>query len=159
MKRNGKGELKNVQIQKLDPGQVDLLLPLFIAYLRFYGQEHDDSVARAYLQTRMDRSDCTVFMATADGEPAGFTLLYPGFDSVCLYSAWTLHDLYVAPEFRRCGLGRGLMEVAHEYCRAQGAGRVDLATAVTNTVAQPLYESMGYVRDEEFYSYSLELKD
>jgi ribosomal protein S18 acetylase RimI-like enzyme len=36
---------------------------------------------------------------------------------------------------------------------------VQLSTAVDNFQAQALYESMGYVRDSNFYSYELRLKD
>ena len=42
------------------------------------------------------------------------------------------------------------MNQAEEFCREKGAHRIDLSTAVTNTVAQPLYESLGYERDNEF---------
>jgi ribosomal protein S18 acetylase RimI-like enzyme len=33
-----------------------------------------------------------------------------------------------------------------------------LSTARTNSAAQRLYESLGWVRDEEFYEYSLTLQ-
>jgi len=32
---------------------------------------------------------------------------------------------------------------------------VELATAITNDAAQALYEALGWVRDNEFYRYSL----
>ena len=51
------------------------------------------------------------------------------------------------------------METAREFCEGTGASRIDLSTAVTNTTAQALYESLGYQRDDEFYGYSLELSD
>lgn len=148
-----------IRIGQIGPDGIDAVFPLFLAYLRFYEQEHDEAAARTFLAARMDAGDCVVFLAELDDRPVGFTLLYPGYDSVSLYPAWTLHDLFVAPDVRRSGLARMLMEEAHEFCRRQGAGRVDLATAVTNTVAQPLYESLGYERDEEFFYYSLELRD
>jgi ribosomal protein S18 acetylase RimI-like enzyme len=36
--------------------------------------------------------------------------------------------------------------------------RIDLATAKTNTTAQSLYESMGWRRDEQFHTYSKQLR-
>ena len=92
-------------------------------------------------------------MALVDEQPAGFTLLYPTFDSVELARVYVLHDLFVAPAFRRRGLARMLMETAHKFCASEGARRVDLSTAVSNLTAQPLYESLGYQRDRDFYSY------
>jgi len=41
---------------------------------------------------------------------------------------------------------------------ATGAVRIDLETAVDNTVAQKLYESLGYQREQSFHKYSLALR-
>ncbi len=130
---------------------------LFSGYRHFYNQKVDRDAEGDYLAKRMAGDECVIFMAVQAGEAAGFVLLYPTYDSVMLSPVWVLHDLFVSVDHRRMGIGRQLMETAHDFCRHSGASRVDLATAVTNTVAQPFYESMGYERDEEFYSYSLNL--
>ena len=49
------------------------------------------------------------------------------------------------------------MERAHEFARSTGAQRVELSTAIDNVPAQALYESLGYIRDEQFYFYELPL--
>ena len=150
-------EAVSVEIVMLGPEQADPVIPLFAAYREFYQQAADPGAEKAYLLERMRNDECRVFLATDGGDPAGFVLLYPTFDSVDLARVIVLHDLFVAPAHRRKGIGRQLMETAHRFSRESGASRVDLSTAVTNTVAQPLYESMGYERDNEFYSYSLTL--
>ncbi len=150
----------DTRIIRANETHLDQLMPLFVGYLRFYEQDWEEGPAREFLTERFRNNESVVFMAMAGegrDQPAGFVQLYPGFDSVFLYCVYTLHDLFVAGAYRRQGIGRHLMEAAHDYCRAHGAGRVDLATAVTNTVAQPLYEAMGYERDDEFYYYSLTL--
>jgi ribosomal protein S18 acetylase RimI-like enzyme len=139
---------------------LDELCPLFSGYREFYGQAIEPEREREYLATRLHNDDAVVLLARDDeqGGPAiGFVLLYPTYDSVYLKPVWVLHDLFVAPGARRGGTGKKLMEAAHAFCRESGAARVDLATAVTNTVAQPLYEALGYERDDEFYYYSLTL--
>lgn len=50
------------------------------------------------------------------------------------------------------------MEQAHRFAADSGAGAVKLSTEKDNFQAQALYESLGYVRDEEFYRYELLLK-
>jgi len=147
----------SIEIIRADAAHTNQLAPLFSAYRQFYEQSTDSVAEKAYLEQRLQNDQCVIFLASNSGRPAGFVLLYPTFDSVELSQVWVLHDLYIAADQRRIGLGRSLMETAHGFCRNQGASRVDLATAVSNTVAQPLYESMGYVRDTEFYSYSLSL--
>ena len=47
------------------------------------------------------------------------------------------------------------MQACVEQARRARAVRVELATAITNDAAQALYETLGWVRDNEFYRYSL----
>lgn len=57
-----------------------------------------------------------------------------------------LRSLYVAPEHRRCGLGRRLTQMAIEHARAAGRPRIVLWTDLRFTEAHKLYESLGFVR-------------
>lgn len=140
---------------------VDRIVPLFDAYRQFYGQPADGALARGFLTDRLTREESVVFLAetagTAAPEACGFTQLYPLFSSVACRPTWILYDLFVARAFRRGGLGRRLMEAAHEFARVQGAATVELDTAHTNVTAQALYESLGYRQDLEFRHYVLKL--
>jgi len=49
------------------------------------------------------------------------------------------------------------MNRALVMAKKSGASRIDLETAIDNTMAQGLYESLGYQRDKAFYKYSLEV--
>ena len=59
------------------------------------------------------------------------------------------------PESRQLGVGRALLEEARNFAARTGATGMVLQTAVTNTVAQALYESLGWERDELYYTYEL----
>ena len=50
-----------------------------------------------------------------------------------------------------------LLARAEEDARQAGFARLDLTTAKTNLPAQALYTSMGWVRDEVFYTYNRDL--
>jgi ribosomal protein S18 acetylase RimI-like enzyme len=150
----------NTRIIRADQGHVARLLPLFNGYRTFYEQSPDEAGARLYLTARMNNDDAVIFLVEVSGSPtgdAGFVLLYPTFDSVELASIWVLHDLFVNPEYRQRGIGRLLMNSARDFCQNTDAARIDLGTAITNTIGQTLYESLGYERDNEFYRYSLDL--
>lgn len=136
---------------------LDLLAPLFDAYRVFYKQPSDLEAARSYLWARLSRLESVVFLAISGETGLGFTQLYPSFASVSLGRVWILYDLYVAPEARRQGIGRALMERAREFAQATGAVGMELTTAVDNRPGQALYESLGWVRDEAFYYYELAL--
>ena len=55
-----------------------------------------------------------------------------------------LEELYVVPDRRGEGHGRGLMETAFEIARERGATTMELGTAVDDTAARGLYESLGF---------------
>ncbi|HKV74016.1 MAG TPA: GNAT family N-acetyltransferase [Gemmatimonadales bacterium] len=135
------------------------LVPLFDAYRQFYRYPADPALAERFLADRIGRRESIIFLATdpVTGAGLGFTQLYPTFCSTAAIRLLVLYDLFVAPEGRRHGIGRQLMERAHHYAREEGFGRVMLQTAHTNTGAQALYESLGYRHDTEFRVYELVL--
>jgi len=96
-----------------------------------------------------------MFIARVEGKMAGFVNLYPVFSSVNLTRQWILNDLFVAPEARKLGVGRALMERARNLAEATQANGLALETAIDNQAAQKLYEGLGWKRDEEFYRYFL----
>ena len=50
-----------------------------------------------------------------------------------------------------------LMQAAQAQAQRDGMVRLELSTAKTNAPAQALYESLGWVRDEEFFTYRLDI--
>nr|MDP9280734.1 GNAT family N-acetyltransferase [Chloroflexota bacterium] len=145
-------------IRRATTTDLDAAAPLFDAYRQFYGQRSDVAAARAFLEERLRRDESVIFLAVADedgGEALGFTQLYPSFSSVSLRRLWILNDLFVAPNGRRGGFGRRLLERAREWAIETEAKGLVLATAVTNRAAQALYESCGWQRDDEFQHYHL----
>ena len=136
--------------------ELDELAPLFDGYRQFYGQRSDLTAARGFLRDRIERDESVIYLAYANGgEAAGFTQLYPSFSSVSLKALWILNDLFVRSDIRRVGVGRTLLERARRHALETGAKGLVLSTGVTNKAAQTLYESCGWLRDEEFFQYHL----
>ncbi|WP_239649888.1 GNAT family N-acetyltransferase [Methylocucumis oryzae] len=54
---------------------------------------------------------------------------------------------------RRKGVAKKLMSAATEFAKSVGAVRVSLSTATSNEIAQAVYQSTGWKRDEQFYVY------
>lgn len=128
---------------------------LFDLYRQFYEQPPDLNLARRYLTERFERKESVVLVArTEEAGPVGFCQLYPGFCSVEAAPIYTLYDLFVKPDVRRLGVGRALLQAAEVRAAAEGKRRMDLSTARDNLRAQALYESLGWVRDTVFLSYS-----
>ena len=135
----------------------DAVASLFDRYRVFYEQSSDIAAAQAFIGARLRAGDSTIFFARRGdgGDGLGFVQLYPSFSSVSMRKIWILNDLYVAPEARRIGVGRLLMDRARDFARATGALRLELATARSNAAAQALYRERGYVEDEVFLRFSL----
>lgn len=135
------------------------LTRLFAGYLRFYQVPRADADIAAFLRARLERGDSQVFIAR-DGRGAaqGFVQLYPFLSSLALEPAWLLSDLYVDESARRCGVGEALMNAARAHAEATGACGLQLETAKTNLAGQRLYERLGYVRDQQFFTYWLSLR-
>ena len=140
-----------------DRSHLDALAALFDGYRQFYRKAPDLDAARAFLADRFEADDSVVFVAGAEGRSVGFTQLYPLFSSVRMRRVWLLNDLYVAPEARRAGVGRALMEAARVFATDDGAVALQLATEWDNASGRALYESLGYRRDTEFATYEFAL--
>ena len=149
---------KDVQVKYATPDDLDALTPLFDAYRVFYEQPSDLKLARNFLTERLQLRDSVILLAVAaSGEAVGFTQLYPSFSSVSARRIWILNDLYVAGKARGSGVAQALMESAMVHARFTGAIRLTLSTAITNKRAQRLYESLGYLRDESYFTYDLQV--
>jgi ribosomal protein S18 acetylase RimI-like enzyme len=136
---------------------IEDLSELFDRYRIFYNQSSNLKAARKFLEDRFHNHDSIIFVANDNSQMVGFTQLYPSFSSVSMQRIWILNDLFVRETYRGRGAAKLLMDAAEKYARETSAVRVVLATQVSNTVAQSLYESRGYIRDEKFYHYTLNL--
>jgi GNAT superfamily N-acetyltransferase len=130
---------------------------LFDAYRQFYEKPGDLALATRFIDERLVNGESVILLAFDGERAAGFAQLYPSFSSVAARRIFILNDLFVDPAARRKSAGRGLLEAAAHFARAQGAVRLVLSTARTNHAGQALYESLGWKRDEAFYEYTLAL--
>jgi GNAT superfamily N-acetyltransferase len=148
--------MDDLQIRRATGHELAELLPLFAGYLRFYGKPVDEARIAAFLGDRLRANQSVVFMAWRGERAVGFVQLYPAFASLSLAPSWILNDLFVLPDARGLGAGRGLMAAARQLAKETGAAELFLQTARDNTTAQRLYESLGWVRDDAFLVYTLD---
>ena len=133
------------------------LVPLFSGYLDFYRRPAPAAAIHEFLEARLRQEQSVIFLARLGGRAVGFTQLYPAFASLSLQPNWILNDLFVVPEARGTGAAEALMEAARGLATDTGACEIFLQTARDNEVAQKLYRRLGYVRDDDFFVYSLNL--
>lgn len=149
-----------MKVFRADTSQLEQLSLLFDQYRQFYDKPADPEGCRQFMGARLADGDSVVFAAAEESDRIdGFTQLYPSFCSVEMEKLIYLYDLFVVPGSRRRGMARALLTAARGYGIETGAGRLQLETAFDNKAAQALYESLGWERDEVFYTYHLELSD
>ena len=132
---------------------------LFDLYRQFYKYESNLIQSTNYIKERIGNKESKIFIAINNKEePVGFVQLYETFGSLDLGKIIILYDLYVEKGYRKNKVGRQLMIRSHEYAKKIKAKRVQLSTATDNFIGQSLYESLGYVKDIDFYTYDFEIK-
>ena len=82
---------------------------------------------------------------TASGDvPIGCLWLGPSINQLTGALQAYVYLIYVAPNYRRQGLGRKLMEHAKDWAKDQGYDQLSLQVFTKNTAALKLYENLGY---------------
>jgi GNAT superfamily N-acetyltransferase len=145
------------QVDRADINDVDALHELFMGYLAFYERDVAPESARIFLRERIQNGQSVVFIAWLDGRAVGFVQLYPAFASLSLKRNWILNDLFVSESARGKGVATALMAAARQLASETGACEIFLQTARSNATAQALYQKLGYVRDDAFLVYTLDI--
>jgi ribosomal protein S18 acetylase RimI-like enzyme len=130
---------------------------LFDQYRVFYKSSSDLEAAKKFIQERLQKDDSMIFVVSNEGHLIGFTQLYPSFSSVSMKRVWILNDLFVEESYRKKGFAKSLISAAENFAKETGAARIILSTQVSNITAQSLYESLGYIKNKDFYHYALHL--
>ena len=131
---------------------------LFDLYRQFYSYDSNLKESTIYIKKRILNNESIIFIAlNKNDEVLGFVQLYETFGSLDLGKIIVLYDLYVKKEFRKNNIGKKLMLKSHDYAKNVQAKRIQLSTATDNIIGQSLYESLGYVKDVNFYTYDFEV--
>jgi GNAT superfamily N-acetyltransferase len=140
-------------VRRIEPGDGELLREVRLRALRHDPRSFASSYAREAAYTAEDWDDWAgrhargpqeaTFLAFADdGTIAG---LAGGFRRDEARATYTLFSMWVAPEHRRGGHGRRLVDTVAEWAREAGGTEINLL--VTDPRAAALYEAAGFVDD------------
>jgi diamine N-acetyltransferase len=95
-------------------------------------------------------------VAEQGGEPVGYALFYPEYNTDLMQRSTYLVDLYVEPAARRAGLGRALMAATAKVAETDGATMLSWSVKRANTSARAFYRGIGREQPELFYGVAAE---
>jgi ribosomal protein S18 acetylase RimI-like enzyme len=115
---------------------------------QFYGEAdfslNEQGAERAF-ETLLDDSRLgQVWMIEDDGHAAGFVVLTVSFSMEYGGLRGFVDDFYVAPQYRRRGLGHTALEEVKRACRRRGVRALLVETGPENDAALSAYRSVGF---------------
>lgn len=104
----------------------------------------DDRVRRDLIPALAQRRDAVIVLAVADGQPVGLLNAFEAFSTFAAAPLLNVHDLYVAPEQRRKGIGGALLACAEGIARRRGYCQITLEVLSGNRLALRLCLAQGF---------------
>lgn len=101
-----------------------------------------------------DHPYAEVILAEADGKEAGFVLFFHNYSTFLAKPGIYIEDLYVKPEYRGLGMGKGLLSYIAALANERGCGRIEWWVLNWNP-ARKFYESIGARAMNEWIVYRL----
>ncbi|MBR4068363.1 MAG: GNAT family N-acetyltransferase [Clostridia bacterium] len=133
------------------------LILQFIRELADYEKMLDQVVADEELlaQELFDKHHAEVLFAMVDGQEVGLALFFHNFSTFLGRSGIYLEDLYVRPEHRGKGCGKGLLRRLAQLALERGCGRLEWACLNWNKPSIDFYLSTGAQPMDEWKVYRL----
>lgn len=121
------------------------LILTFIRALADYEKMPDDVVATSELleEWLFDKQKAEVIFALEDGKEVGFALFFHNFSTFLGRAGIYLEDLFVLPEHRGKGYGKGLLTELAKLTVQRGCGRLEWSCLDWNKPSIDFYLSMG----------------
>lgn len=132
-------------IRQVEPAEIPALLELIREIARFEHLEHEVEATVELLENSLCGPEPAggALLAHCDGQVVGYAIYFFTFSSFVGRPGIWLEDLYVRPQFRQRGLGRGLIEAVARIGAARNCGRFEWTALNWNQRALEFYRDLG----------------
>ena len=133
------------------------LILAFIKELEEYEKMSNDVVATEALLEEwiFEKKSAEVIFALEDGVEVGFALFFHNFSTFLGRAGLYLEDLYVKPEYRGKGYGKGLLKKLAQIATERGCGRFEWSCLDWNKPSIDFYLSLDAKPMDEWTIYRL----
>jgi GNAT superfamily N-acetyltransferase len=138
-------------------------LPLILNFIRelaaYEKLSHDVTATEAQLAEMLFGTEplARVLLAFCAGRPAGFAVYFLQFSTFKAAPVLYLEDLFVKPELRGRGIGKGFFKELAQIAQGQNCCRMQWSVLNWNEPSIRFYESMGARRSDEWLRFELHL--
>jgi GNAT superfamily N-acetyltransferase len=110
-------------------------------------------------QSRL-RRDCLskkprywAYIATVNGEPAGYIIYFFTYSSFLALPTLFLEDIFVLDRYRQRGVGKALFDLVKQTAKEAGCGRIEFTVLKWNKLAQDFYAKNKAINLDDWYFY------
>ena len=148
--------MEPMQFRYAEEKDVPLILQ-FIKDLAEYEHMLDEVVATEELLTEwiFQKEKAEVIFVQEDGQEVGFALFFHNFSTFLGRAGLYLEDLYVKPEYRHKGYGKGLLKKLAQIAVERGCGRLEWWCLDWNQPSIDFYLSLGAEPMEDWTVYRI----
>lgn len=148
--------MDNIMFRSASPEDTGKILE-FIKELAIYENMLDEVVATEELLREwiFEKKKAEVIFAMEGEVEVGFALFFHNFSTFLGRAGIYLEDLFVKPEHRGKGYGKGLLKKLAQIAVERGCGRLEWSCLDWNKPSIDFYLSMGAVPMEEWTVYRL----
>jgi len=145
-----------MQIRYAEKTDTALIL-YFIRQLAAYEKMEDEVIANEELlqEELFEKKRAEVIFALEDGKEVGFALFFHNFSTFLGRAGIYLEDLYVLPEYRGKGYGKGLLKFLAKIAVERGCGRLEWWCLDWNKPSIDFYLALGAEPMEEWTVYRI----
>ena len=147
---------EQIQFRYAEPQDAALILQ-FIKDLAEYEHMLDEVVATEETLTEwiFRKEKAEVIFALENGQEVGFALFFHNFSTFLGRAGIYLEDLYVKPEYRGKGYGKGLLKKLAQIAVERGCGRLEWWCLDWNQSSIDFYLSLGAEPMEDWTVYRI----
>ncbi|MBE7041891.1 MAG: GNAT family N-acetyltransferase [Ruminococcaceae bacterium] len=129
----------------------------FIRELAKYENMLDEVIATEELLKEwiFEKKKAEVIFALEDGKEVGFALFFHNFSTFLGRAGIYLEDLFVKPEYRGKGYGKGLLKKLAQIAKKRGCGRLEWWCLDWNKPSIDFYLSLGAEPMDEWTTYRI----
>ncbi len=148
--------MENFTYRFADESDVGTIL-MFIRQLAVYEKMEDQVVATEEILREwiFEKGKAEVIFALENGREVGFALFCYNFSTFLGRAGIWLEDLFVLPEFRGKGYGKGLLKQLAKIAVERGCGRLEWYCLDWNQPSIDFYRSFGAVALDDWTTYRL----